>query len=303
MTRISAALLSRLYDRSEAAQWNVPCDQFARALDASVAHAFAGRQPTGPDVDRYVESLHLADLALACACASGIDAAWEHFMREHRPGLYRSANAIDPSGGARDLADAMYADLFGLKERDGERQSLFRYFHGRSSLGTWLRAVLAQRHIDGVRAGRRTDPLPDDDVATLGSLLPGHEPPDPDRARHVAAIQPALASAIAGLASRDRLRLGCYYAQDLTLAAIGRLLGEHEATVSRHLARTRHDIRNAVDRHLREQGFDENAIAECFRSVGADAGDLDLGELIGPSRADDRRSASSRKNLVEDRSR
>ena len=49
-----------------------------------------------------------------------------------------------------------------MGERDGARQSLFRYFHGRSKLSTWLRAVLAQRHIDRLRAGRKLDPLPDD---------------------------------------------------------------------------------------------------------------------------------------------
>ena len=70
---------------------------------------------------------------------------------------------IDPGGGARELADSIYADLFGLQERDGERRSLFRYFHGRSSLATWLRAVLAQRQVDRVRATRRAARSIDDD--------------------------------------------------------------------------------------------------------------------------------------------
>jgi len=38
---------------------------------------------------------HLEDLALACACASGHEGAWEHFVREYRPLLYRAADAID----------------------------------------------------------------------------------------------------------------------------------------------------------------------------------------------------------------
>ena len=56
------------------------------------------------------------------------------------------------------LADSRYADLYGVEQRDGERQSLFRFFHGRSSLATWLRAVLAQRHVDRVRVEQRTEP-------------------------------------------------------------------------------------------------------------------------------------------------
>ena len=85
-------------------------------------------------------------------------------MLEYRPVLYRSADAIDPGGGARELADSIYADLFGLQERDGERRSLFRYFHGRSSLATWLRAVLAQRYVDRVRSSRRLTPLDDEEA-------------------------------------------------------------------------------------------------------------------------------------------
>jgi RNA polymerase sigma factor (sigma-70 family) len=299
--RIAASRVARLYDQSQAARWGLPADVLRAALEASAGHAFAGRHPTPQDVDRYVASLHLDDLALASACAAGQEAAWDHFVREHRPGLYRAADAIDPTGGARDLADALYADLFGLREREGVRQSLFRYFHGRSSLSTWLRAVLAQRHIDRLRAGRRLDPLPDDDTplvgqASGGATSSGAPDLDPERPRYVEAMSRALAAAIAALAPRDRLRLQSYYAQDLTLAAIGRLLGEHEATVSRHLARTRRAIREAVEHRLRhEHGLNDRAMAECFRSVLNDAGSLDLAELIG--------ATPGRKNDGQDRSR
>ena len=95
-------------------------------------------------------------------------------------------------------------------------------------------------------------------------------------------MRDALAWAIAGLAAKDRLRLSSYYARDMTLAAIGRMLGEHEATVSRHLTRTRREIRTAAEVRLREHhGLDERAMSECFTSVTEDAGALDLGELFG----------------------
>lgn len=293
--RVDPALVARLFEQSKAARWGLSTEQFSATLEASLQHPFAGRQAASHDIDRYAASLHLDDLALASACAAGLDPAWEHFVREFRPALYRSADAIDPTGGARDLADALYADLFGLKERDGVRQSLFRYFHGRSSLATWLRAVLSQRHVDRLRAGRRLDPLPDDDSTGLDSTEHArrqNRAPDPERPRHVETMRLALVAAIAALAARDRLRLGCYYAQDLTLAAIGRMLGEHEATVSRHLTRTRRLIREAVEEQLRrEHGFDDRSMAECFQSVAEDPGSIDLEELIG------------RKNDAQDRSR
>src|SRR5471032_115985 len=155
-----------------------------------------------------VHARHEDDLELARQCAAGSDAAWERFVRDYRPVLYRAADALEPGGGARDLADALYADLYGLKERAGERQSLFRYFQGRSSLATWLRAVLAQRYVDRVRERRRLEPLPDEDHEVQGRGAPPDSPADPDGPRLLARLRHALERAVARLDSRDRLRLG-----------------------------------------------------------------------------------------------
>jgi RNA polymerase sigma-70 factor (ECF subfamily) len=223
------------------------------------------------EVARYAE-----DLALASACASGDDAAWERFVREYRPVLYRAADALDSTGRARELADALYADLYGLKERGGERQSLFRYYHGRSSLATWLRAVLAQRYVDRVRADRRVDPLPDD--AEIASPVTR---PEPARTDDAARFERALGDTLSSLDARDRLRLACYYAQELTLAQTGRVLRESEATASRQLARTRRAIRAGVERRLSSDGLGEAQIAQCFASITDDVGTLDLSTMLG----------------------
>ena len=143
--------VTHLYQKARADRWAVPVAVFSAALERCARKAFQA-PPDPRELERHLASLHLEDLALACACASGHEGAWEHFVREHRPVLYRAADAIDPSGGSRDLADSLYGELFGVTERAGERRSLFEYFHGRSSLSTWLRAILAQRHVDRVRS-------------------------------------------------------------------------------------------------------------------------------------------------------
>jgi RNA polymerase sigma factor (sigma-70 family) len=228
-----------------------------------------------------VSTSYAADLELARQCAAGDDRAWERFVLEYRPLLYRAADALDPSGGARDLADSLYADLYGMAGSGGERQSLFRYFQGRSSLATWLRAVLSQRYVDRVRAGKRLQPLPDEDSPPRRDEGARPDPPDPDRSRHVALLHEALARAIEELAARDRLRLCCYYAQELKLAETGRILKEHEATVSRQLARTRRVLREDVERRLRDDHrLSEAQIAECFESASDDPGALDLRNLL-----------------------
>ena len=73
--------------------------------------------------------------------------AWDHFVTEFRPVLYRAADAIDRSGRAREVADALYGELYS--------KALFRYFHGRSSLATWLRSLVSQRYVDRIRETRR----------------------------------------------------------------------------------------------------------------------------------------------------
>jgi len=221
---------------------------------------------------------HEKDLELARACERGNEAAWDRFVLEYRPILYRSADAIDPSGGAREIADSLYAELYGLKEKKGERKSLFVYYQGRSSLATWLRAILSQRFVDRIRATRRLEELPDDDAAPLA----GASDPDPDESRFTTAMRSALGVVIAALEPRDRLRLGCYYAQEMTLVQIGKLTKESEATVSRQLARTRKAIKDEVEKQLRERHtFGDREITECFAAIVADSGELDLTAVLG----------------------
>lgn len=291
--RLDPSVVDRLFERSSADHWDVARERFEAAIYRSLNHAFGAINPTSSEVSEYLDDLQVEDLALAIACEDGSERAWEHFMSEYRPALQRAADAIDPTGAAREVADSIHAELYGLSERDGARRSLLRYFHGRSRLGTWLRAVLSQRWIDRVRAGRRTESLPDD----AERLPAGNSPASPDlqQDRFRGVIQETLAKAIAGLPARDRLRLSLYYAQGLKLAAIGKLLREHEATVSRQLAKTRDTLADLVRASLkRDHGMDDRTVAESLQSVMDDTGAMDVNQLIG---------VGARKKLPPDRSR
>jgi RNA polymerase sigma-70 factor len=300
--------VERLHRKAGAARWSLSVEAFADALETSARKAFSSEagDPLAPSavdgrqLERYLDGLHLEDLALACACAQGSEPAWEHFIREHRPMLYRAADAIDPSGGSRDLADSLYGELFGLEMRDGERRSHFRYYHGRSSLATWLRAVLSQRHVDRIRSVRRHEPLPEDEAPGAIAALPDEA--DPQRTLYVGVMRRSVTVAIAALEPRDRLRLRCYYAQDLTLAQIGRMLRESEATASRHLSRVRREMRAAVERDLRNQRMSDAEIADCFAVVVADSATLDLAQMLGSEMGSELGSDPTRKNRQPDRS-
>lgn len=261
--------LDRLYARSGAGRWNVTADAFTGALFESCTRRFRDDAPSNPEVARYLESLHLEDLALATACRAGASDAWDHFVTVFRPILYGAARAIG-AGDHRELADSLYAELYGLTERQGERRSLLAYFHGRSSLATWLRSVLAQRHIDRVRAFGRERPL-DALSPAAPQLAHAADPPDPYQERYLALARSAVTVVIGSLSDADRLRLASYYVHGLTLAEIGRITGEHESTISRKLDRTRRQIRASVERALtRDHGLTAAEIARCYEALVED---------------------------------
>jgi hypothetical protein len=107
--------------------------------------------------------------------------------------------------------------------------------------------------------------------------------PEPKRDRLVAAFRLALARAMAGLDPTLRQRLAFYYGHQLTLAQIGRLFREHEATVSRKIDRARRDLRTAVDRELRQRHHLAGAEVERAIELGLPEAGGDLARLLaGP---------------------
>ncbi len=256
-----AHLLEALYADASAAQWGLSREGFSAGLRHSAEKRFRNAPGNTAEVVGYLKSLHLQDLALACACSEGTEIAWEFFVEHFGQELRDASRAILRTSGsgndsrAEELADSLYAELYGLRTTSGgRRKSLFEYFHGRSKLSTWLRAVLAQRHVDLLRSGRGTISL-ETEIDEPPLELAQHTaaaPDDPDRAKYLALIDRALAMALAALSPRERLLLACYYVDQLTLAEIGKTFGEHESTVSRQLERTRRTLRETVTDALRK---------------------------------------------------
>ena len=264
------------------ARWGLATEAFGDSLRRSAQKRFAAAHPTAGEVEAYLKSLHMEDLALACACSEGIDAAWEFFIANFRENLRGAARAIVRTSGsandagAQELADSLYAELFGVRSAaDGRRKSLFEYFHGRSKLSTWLRAVLAQRHVDSIRTTARTVSLDEEPEEAPRNFVDRNEPVsrDPDRAKYIARIDRALSSALAALSTRERMILACYYVDQMRLAQIGKLLGEHESTVSRQLDRIRKGLREGVTAALRR---DAPARDGCPPEPALDAAQVEL---------------------------
>jgi len=276
-------------------QWGISTERFTEELARCAEMRFRGKPLGVVELNAFVSALRLEDLGLACACADGVAEAWENFVGIYRGYLRACAGAMlkrsCDAPEAEELADSLFAELYGLSaEKHG---SLLRYFHGRSSLKTWLRAVLAQRHVDKIRAARKFEQLEDGDGALLPIAAKGMVvgDPDPHRARYLLKFTSALETALKNLDARDSETLRMYYAEGKKLAEIGRVLGEHESSVSRHLEKVRSSVRRAVEEILRagpsgavngdgmSGGMSEAEIALCFE-YGAEDAPIDLDKLF-----------------------
>jgi RNA polymerase sigma-70 factor (ECF subfamily) len=255
-----APLISALYLQAKCSRWDLPLDVFAESLRRSSGKRFQNVTASPAEIEVYLKSLNLEDLALAAACNSGIETAWEFFIGSFRQELRNAARAILRGTGSRDdaraeeLADSLYAELYGVRSTEGgSRKSLFQYFHGRSKLSTWLRAVLAQRHVDLLRTSGKTVSLESHGDGEPRREVPARaEPPraDPNRAKYLARLDRALSTALAELAPREKTIVAYYYVDPLTLAEIGSIVREHESTISRQLERIRRALRESVTQKL-----------------------------------------------------
>jgi DNA-binding transcriptional regulator LsrR (DeoR family) len=88
-----------------------------------------------------------------------------------------------------------------------------------------------------------------------------------------------MTQAFAEIEPRDRLLLNYYYFDDLTLREIGLMMGVHEATISRWLAKAQREIKRKTEEILRRgYGLRRTEVAECLQ-IAARA-ELDVRRLV-----------------------
>src|SRR5260370_26053311 len=111
--------LAELYANSRAAEFGLSAEQFVEILEEVAAKNF----PAGTQVQKqeFYRRLHTEDLVLTRMCAAGNDHAWEVFMLRFREKLYDASRQITLEDSSdSELADSLYADLFGTKTRHGD---------------------------------------------------------------------------------------------------------------------------------------------------------------------------------------
>lgn len=256
-------LAQELFAACDAGQLGWTIGEFTAML--AIADA---RRPQDLGTKSYFRSLHIRDLALAQACARGYEWAWKQFIDSYREPLKQAAAAIAKSSSiGEELADSLYAELFGLKDHEGQRRSPLASYSGRGSLMGWLRTTLAQRYVDRFRRTRREAPLEEGQFAAANEI-----PSSPGDATRLH-LELTVHATLRNLEPEDRFLLAAYFLDGRTLFEIARLLRVHEATVSRKLKRLTESVRKQLLRELQRRGLRRVAAEE---ALGIDPRDLNI---------------------------
>jgi RNA polymerase sigma-70 factor (ECF subfamily) len=244
-------LLVELHSKSGCEKIGMARESFAAIL-CDVATKYLPAENTEAEACAFLLTLRVEELALARACAAGNNSAWELFLTRYREKLYLSALRIArEDSAARDLADSLYAELYGTTTRDGERVSKLASFTGRGSLEGWLRTVLAQEFVNRYRRTRRLVSLEEEGEDGAQFAAPEPEPILSSDSR----LESATDAALAALDSEDRMVLAAYYLDGRTLGDIARVLGVHESTISRKVDKLAKSLRKKIVAGMIQQGM------------------------------------------------
>src|SRR6267143_2231587 len=252
-------LAAELYAKCGAEKFSLTCDQLACIL-AEVAQKYAGAAGPG-QLREFCVSLKIEELVLARACAAGNEHAWETFMARYRERLYEIGLQIArEESAARELADSLYADLYGTVAREGQRVSKLASYTGRGSLEGWLRTVMAQEYVNRYRRGRKYVSL--DEESEEGAQFAAA---DPEPVVTVdSRLEIATDEALAALPAEDRFILASYHLDGRTLAEIARTLGVHESTISRRVEKLAKSVRKQILAALGRTGMSRRQAQEAM---------------------------------------
>jgi RNA polymerase sigma-70 factor, ECF subfamily len=253
-------IAAELHAKCAAASFGLSCDDLARILD-EIARKYAAAS-TPSQSREFCLSLRIEELVLARACAAGNERAWETFMLRYREKLYDVGLHITrESSAARELADSIYADLYGTIAKEGQRVSKLASYTGRGSLEGWLRTVMAQEHVNRYRRTKRTVSLDEETEEGQQFAAPDPEP--------VTTVDPRLESAtdeaLAALPADERFILASYYLDGRTLAEIARMLKVHESTMSRKLDKLAKSLRKQILAGLGRRGLSRRQAEEALQ--------------------------------------
>lgn len=261
--------IAQRYNESGAESYGITSKHFQQMVGAVVIRYAADANEV--EQLELVAMLRVGELVLARACSAGNEHAWDVFLVRFRASLYETAYRIakDEAAG-RELADGLYAELYGIPNREGRRVSKLDYYMGRGYLEGWLRTVLAQQHVNRCRSHAKEVSL--DEQVEAGAGFAASSPIETAEADD--RVTRAIVQTLAEVSSEERFLLASYFLDQRTLANIGRQMCVHESTVSRKLEKLTKELRKRLGKRLQAAGFNPRRCDELLQEL--DVRDLNV---------------------------
>jgi RNA polymerase sigma-70 factor, ECF subfamily len=226
------------------------------AIDASRVATWIEARLDGdaPSLDDALAKLHLVDIILACACATGDSRAL---------GAFDAAYVAADTRMTDDLKQQLRVRLF-----VGDSPRIATY-GGRGTLASWVKAVATRIAIDALRAQHEVST---EDAMLDAIELDASRGPVRDvlKAEARTVMQTALREALAELSALERTLLLQYYIDGVGVVELGKLHGLAASNISRRLAKTRSTLlahmKRSLMRNHRLAGNDLDSVIDLVRS-------------------------------------
>lgn len=232
----------------------------------SIANKRLGDRPERDAIFSLFNTLHTSDLYLSCACANQNDRGWTRFSTLYGTCIRNVARSVSHTRClAADLADGVLAHIF-LPDKSG--RSRIASYDGRSSLATWLSAIICHQAInERERKSSSFERL--EDVPEIADCSVVRRIEKKLRAeKFELAIKESIVEASKTLTERERFVLALRYREHLQGAEIARILRLHPSTVTRQLRQICEKLRYQILSMLASSyHLDPSTIEECLSDI------------------------------------
>jgi len=231
---------------------------FGLAPDAFVAYL----APRATDATR-LDSVHVEDLYLACACVHGVASAVAELERRYLADVTSFVAPIDARAGLAEEVRQHVSEKL-LVAAPGTAPGLSSY-SGRGPLGAFIRVAIV-RTTRYLLRGERAE------HARRRWIRVGDRARDPElshlKTRYVREFEEALEKVLADLDADTRTILRMRFVDGMRPLAIAKLFGVDKSTVTRWIARARDEIVHETRRRLADRlGLSPSDVASVIALV------------------------------------
>lgn len=229
----------------------------------SIANKRLGDRPARDAILAFFNTLHTSDLYLSGACANQNDRGWTRFSTLYGKCISNVARSVSHTRcAAADLAEGVLAHIF-LPDKSG--RSRIASYDGRSSLATWLSAIICHKAVNErerkSNSFERLEDLPEiadcSVVRRIERKVRGE--------KFELAIKESIVGASKTLTERERFVLALRFREHLQGSEIAAILRVHPSTVTRQVQQTCEKLRYQVITMLASRHhLDPSTIAECL---------------------------------------